>query len=249
MLAREFVMGLRRPRQKVINDLSARISGVLLHLHKANVTIDNKAAETSDNEKKRKQSDIGPSCSQNPKKRVRFCENSRPVYEASEDEPASTESSTQYAHRPHSPASKAVADGKAHRYSTSSDETPTLSENISIPISAFVSGSREWKNDKSAQLEFCVDKTAFEPRDGNQRDSQMNPYRNHTEFAIRPLEISTLVFDQLNKVQLTKGRRRSFGGPEATRMTISFRSDGHAMIFAAMLSMYNPKMEMVDQER
>lgn len=123
-----------------------------------------------------------------------------------------------------------------------------LTKNVSFPIRSFIVGSKEWKNDKSAKLEFCIDKMSFEPHDGNQRDSHMNPYYNYPEFTIRPLEISKLAFGQQNEVVLLKGRRRSFGGPDGARMAISFRTADDGSIFAAMLLMYNDKMEMDDED-
>ena len=119
--------------------------------------------------------------------------------------------------------------------------------NISFPVRSFIAENKEWKNDKSAKLEFCVDKMAFEPRDGNHRDSHMNPYRNYPEFTIRPLEISKLTFRHANCVQLLKKRRKSFGGPNDTSMMISFRTADDASIFAAMLFMYNEKLEMGEE--
>jgi len=133
---------------------------------------------------------------------------------------------------------------------SSAQSNSTLKHNVAFDIRSMTVGSHEWQNPTSAKLEFCVAQRMFIPFDGHPPDSTMNPYRTYTEFQIRPADISSLrIRSAVMKNDMVSMQKVRWGNSwiqEAAIVNVAFRKPEDALVFAALVLLYNGKVEMTN---
>ena len=147
-------------------------------------------------------------------------------------------------------AKNALLDSRPREISTPSSiqNNPTLKHNVIFDIRSMTVGSHEWQNPTSAKLEFCVAQRMFVPFDGHPPDSAMNPYRTYVEFQVRPTDISGLrIRSAVMKDDMVSMQKVRWGNSwiqEATVVNVAFRNPDDALVVAALVLLYNRKVEM-----